>query len=146
MIFLLLPAYNEENSIDPLIKKISKTLKKLKFKYKVLICNDGSTDKTLQKLDKLKKNFNIEIINHKINRGLGETSRDLFEKVSEISKVNDFIIRMDCDDTHEPKYIEEIIKKLNEGYDVVIASRFSRNGGQKGVSNYRSLISNGANL
>ena len=53
---------------------------------------------------------------------------------------------MDCDDTHEPKYIEEIIKKLNEGYDVVIASRFSQNGGQKGVSNYRSLISNGANL
>ena len=39
-----------------------------------------------------------------------------------------------------------MIKKVQEGYDVVIASRFEKGGGQKGVSTYRSFISRGANL
>ena len=37
-----------------------------------------------------------------------------------------------CDDTHEPKYIPDIIKKLDQGYDVVVASRFEKGGGQMG--------------
>jgi dolichol-phosphate mannosyltransferase len=45
----------------------------------------------------------IEVINHSINRGLGESSRDLFERSVEIGEEGDFIIRMDCDDTHEPQ-------------------------------------------
>ena len=47
----------------------------------------------------------MEIITHKINRGLGESARDLFERAAEIGSDGDIIIRMDCDDTHEPKYI-----------------------------------------
>ena len=59
---------------------------------------------------------------------------------------SDIIIRMDCDDTHEPKYIPDILKKLDQGYDVVVASRFEKGGGQMGVDGYRAFISRGANL
>jgi dolichol-phosphate mannosyltransferase len=88
----------------------------------------------------------LEVITHKINRGLGETSRDLFERAAELCKPEDVIVRMDCDDTHEPEYIPRMIARLDEGYDVVIASRFQPGGGQKGVNAYRGFISWCANL
>jgi dolichol-phosphate mannosyltransferase len=88
----------------------------------------------------------LDIIQHKINRGLGETSRDLFERAAELCGEADVIVRLDCDDTHEPEFIPTLVNKVREGFDVVIASRFEPGGGQEGVSAYRAFISRCANL
>jgi dolichol-phosphate mannosyltransferase len=146
MIFILLPAYNEEKSFTPLMEKLSKILTNTGEKFQFIVCNDGSSDQTGKMLLEYSRKLPIEIIEHPINRGLGESSRDLFERAAEIGSDGDIIIRMDCDDTHEPKYIPEIISKLEKGYDVVVASRFEKGGGQMGVSSYRAVISRGANL
>ncbi len=146
MILILLPAYNEEDSLPSLMPKIKLALDGMGEAYKIIICNDGSNDRTQQMLESMSRDFPIEIIRHKINRGLGESSRDLFEFASEASKVGDVIIRLDCDDTHEPEYIPKIVEKVRGGLDVVIASRFAEGGGQLGVSGYRAFISLGANL
>ena len=146
MIILLLPAYNEEKSFPPIMDKLQKVLGDSGHDYKILVCNDGSTDKTYEMLAKYSKILPMVIIEHPINRGLGESSRDLFEKAVQIGKQGDYIIRMDCDDTHEPKYIPKIISKLELGYDVVVASRFEKGGGQMGVYGYRAFISRCANL
>ena len=58
---------------------------------------------------------------------------------------HDVIIRMDCDNTHEPHYIPRLLSRLNEGWDVVIASRFAPGGRQHGVKPLRALLSWGAN-
>ena len=92
------------------------------------------------------KTYPLHLITHPVNRGLGETSRDNFEAASRLSAEDDVIVRLDCDDTHEPEFILSMIKKVSEGYDVVIASRFVQGGGQKGVSSYRAFISSGANI
>jgi dolichol-phosphate mannosyltransferase len=147
MIFVLLPAYNEEKSLDYLLPKIDDAFKNdIKEDYHMIVCNDGSSDGTLEKLLNYQSKMPITVINHKINRGLGETSRDLFEKAAEMAKDEDIIIRMDCDDTHEPEFIPGLLKKLDEGYDVVIASRFVEGGGQEGLDAYRATISRLANL
>jgi dolichol-phosphate mannosyltransferase len=146
MIYILLPAYNEEESIDNLLPKIIRYFRdELKKKYTILFCNDGSNDRTLEKAQKYLNEGTLEIINHKINRGLGETARDLFERAAELSNDGDIIIRLDCDDTHEPASFKGLIDKINEGYDVVIASRFVKGGGQTGVNWYRKFISRMAN-
>jgi dolichol-phosphate mannosyltransferase len=88
----------------------------------------------------------LEVINHKMNRGLGETCRDLFERAAEISNMDDIIIRLDCDNTHEPEILINIVQKLRAGYDVVVASRFADGGGQLGVTRYRTTISFLANI
>lgn len=144
MICVVLPAYNEEDSIDHLLPKIKETLNE--YNYKIVIVNDGSRDGTKQKIVKYENEIKMEIVEHKINRGLGETSRDMFEKAADICKPEDIIIRLDCDDTHEPKYMIDMIKRIEEGYDVVIASRFQRGGGQLGLNAYRKLISRCANI
>ena len=146
MIVILLPAYNEEESLPQLMPKIIDTMSKLGEEYKVVVCNDGSKDKTMEILTNYASTMPLEIIHHKINRGLGETIRDLFEKAAELANKNDIIIRLDCDDTHEPEFMPTLIEKVRSGYDVVIASRFAPGGGQMGVNGYRAFISNAANL
>jgi len=146
MLYILLPAYNEEESIDFIFPKLKHYFEnEYLIDYKIIICNDGSKDKTLDKINKYVDTIPIEVINHKINRGLGETARDLFERVAELANEGDIIIRLDCDDTHEPSSIKGLIEKLNEGYDVVIASRFVKGGGQLGLNGYRKIISRLAN-
>ena len=76
---------------------------------------------------------------------MGETIRDLFEHVAEIADDDDIVIRMDCDDTHEPEFVVGMIDKINSGYDMVIASRFVKGGAQEGLSAYRKTISMLAN-
>ena len=146
MITILLPAYDEELSLPKLLPKIDATLKEQQIAYRIIVCNDGSRDKTKTLLEEYAQNLPIEIIEHKINRGLGESSRDMFERAAEVCEIDDIIIRMDCDDTHEPEFIPKMVEKVQEGYDVVIASRFEPGGGQLGVSAYRAFISRGANL
>jgi dolichol-phosphate mannosyltransferase len=126
--------------------KLKQTLSSMNEDYKILVCNDGSRDSTQVMLEQFAIDIPLEIIQHKINRGLGESSRDLFERASEITGEHDVIVRLDCDDTHEPEFIPAIVEKVRSGFDVVIASRFAPGGGQMGVNGYRAFISWGANL
>ncbi len=146
MIVVLLPAYNEEASLPPLMPKLRQVLRTMGEPYRIVVCNDGSRDLTAQLLQGLELDGDLDVITHRINRGLGETSRDLFERAADITGAGDVIVRMDCDDTHEPEFIPRLVARLRDGYDVVVASRFAPGGGQKGVSAYRAFISQGANL
>lgn len=145
-VWILLPAYDEEESLPILLPKIQNTLGEMGLNYRILVCDDGSKDKTLELLEYYAQLMHLEVLRHPVNRGLGETSRDLFERAASLAADDDTIIRLDCDDTHEPSLIISLLKKLKEGYDVVIASRFQKGGGQLGVSKYRAFISRCANL
>lgn len=141
MLYILLPAYNEEKSIDTFFSSIRSALETTGREYKIIVCNDGSSDKTMERLDYFSQTMPILTISHEYNRGLGETMRDLFEKTVSLCDDTDVIVRMDCDNTHKPEYIESLINKLDEGYDMVIASRFVKGGGQKGLNLYRKTLS-----
>jgi dolichol-phosphate mannosyltransferase len=145
MIVILLPAYNEEQSLPVLLPKLGVVLERL-GPGRILVCDDGSSDRTGALLAHYAASMPIEVIHHKINRGLGETVRDLFERAAELCDHDDQIVRMDCDDTHEPEVIAALLEKLDHGYDVAIASRFSPGGGQNGVNAYRAFISSCANI
>lgn len=146
MIYILLPAFNEEASLPALLPKVHEALTAWGQPYRVIVCNDGSRDRTGELLAEYAARYPIEVITHKLNRGLGETARDLFERAAEEAQDEDVIVRMDCDDTHEPEFIRSMVETLGTGCDVVIASRFQPGGGQLGVSGYRAFISRCANL
>ncbi len=146
MIYVLLPAYNEELALEPLMTKIDAVMRQMAAAYRVVVVNDGSRDKSAQVLKELSRRFPLEVITHKYNRGLGETARDGFEYVAEVGGRDDIVVRMDCDDTHDPKYIPAMVARINEGFEVVTTSRYVKGGGQVGVDLYRRTISRCANL
>ena len=143
MIIILLPAFNEEESLPTLLPKIKQIMDE---DYRVIVCDDGSSDRTAEMLTEYAEDMPLEVIHHRINRGLGESARDLFERAAEVAKDEDVIVRLDCDDTHEPEFIPHLVAAVRAGKDVVIASRFAPGGGHIGVSAYRAFISRCANL
>jgi dolichol-phosphate mannosyltransferase len=146
IVWIILPVFNEEHSIPLMFPKIKNMFREKGLDYRIVVVEDGSTDCTAKVLKKIRDEYPLEIVTHKMNRGLGETERDGFEYIAEHAGENDIIVRLDCDDTHEPRYIFSLIDKLNEGYDVVNTSRFQPGGGQRGVNVYRALISYAANV
>ena len=145
MLWIFLPAYNEEASLPKLLPKLQ-SLREHDLTYRVVVVNDGSTDRTAEILDDYAQHIPLDIITHPLNRGLGETERDGFEFISARCQPNDIIVRVEGDDTHDPEYIFTLLAKVEEGYDVVITSRFEPGGGQLGVSRFRRLLSLGANI
>lgn len=146
---IILPAYDEESSIKEVLTSLDLIINKEALDFTIIVCNDGSSDNTLEMIRKtsLLLKTPIHIINHLHNRGLGETIRDLFEAAVLLAdNDNDVIIRMDCDKTHNPMYIQELIIEIDKGFDVVTTSRFLEGGGQIGVSNVRKIISKFANI
>ena len=137
--------YNEEKVIGTYLENLSYFLKSSGEKYEVVILDDGSTDKSYD----IVKNFtglNVNLLKHDKNQGVGAAVRHLFAYVCEKANPDDIIFTMDSDNTHDPKYIDIMIKKIREGYDLVIASRYADEGGEVGFSAFRSLLSKGTRL
>jgi dolichol-phosphate mannosyltransferase len=146
MIWVILPAYNEVDSLPRLLPKLSAALGGHPDGWHVVVVDDGSTDGTAELLEEYALTYPLSIVTHSINRGLGETERDAFEFVAARCAPDDLVVRLDCDDTHEPEFVSRLIDKVAEGYDVVNTSRFQPGGAQLGVSGYRAAVSRAANL
>jgi dolichol-phosphate mannosyltransferase len=146
MLWVIIPAYNEERDLPPLLPKINQVLLSKDIAHRIVIVDDGSIDNTPSILEQFKSTLGVDVVRHPINRGLGETERDGFEFVAMHANPEDLIVRVEADNTHEPDYIVDLIAKLEEGYDVVNTSRFQPGGGQLGVDGYRAAISRAANL
>jgi dolichol-phosphate mannosyltransferase len=141
-LYIVLPAYNEEESIGKLLDRIQFYLLDSGIDdYEVLVVNDGSTDRTAEILQEYAKKMSLRIVTHEKNKGLGQTIRDGLLFAAEAAANNDIIITMDADDTHTPGLIYRMVNTMREGYDVVIASRYQRGSRVYGLSLYRECLS-----
>lgn len=143
MIFILLPAYNEEEGIEKLLERLIRITKTFLQEYKIVIVNDGSTDHTLQVIECFRDKLNIEIISFSENRGVVEVFQTGFEKICSEGNDEDICITMDSDNTQNPIVILDIVEKMRESHDIVIASRFAEGGKMVGAPPIRKLLSHG---
>ena len=144
MIFVFLPAYNEEVALPRLVEKCNIEIRKTSEPYKIVVLDDGSSDRTLEVVRDLAKKYPIEAMRHEKNIGLGQTMIDGLRHCAEVSSDGDLVVTLDCDDTHEPKYIPAAVEKIKEGHDVVVLSRYQQGGGERGLSPFKSFLSRGA--
>ncbi len=124
MIFVLLPAYNEEKNISVVINEITNVLTGLRRDFKLVVVNDGSTDKTLDLLKGDAGTRALEIINFKKNRGVGAVFSAGIKKICELAGQRDILISMDCDQTHRAGTFKSLLEVLDKGADIAIASRY----------------------
>ncbi|MBL7073632.1 glycosyltransferase family 2 protein [candidate division KSB1 bacterium] len=143
MIYILLPAYNEEEGLEKLLVRIDRLAKTFFSEYKLIIVNDGSSDHTVQVIQTHLKEMPIELINFEKNKGITEVFMVGFKRVCKLGKDNDICITLDSDNTQSPFVILDILQKLNERFDLVVASRFAKGGGMVGAPFFRKLLSLG---
>ncbi len=143
MIWIGLPAYNEEAAVPALFRRLLETFPDPSASYRIVLYNDGSTDATVAAARAWKDRLNLEIIGRAENLGLGEGLRALVSHAARNGGPGDRLVVMDCDDTHPPRQIPAIVRAL-DACDVVIASRYRRGAGVRGVALHRRALSLGA--
>ncbi len=139
-----LPAYNEEATIPALFPRFKEVLADANADYRIVLYNDGCTDRTVERALEWQMDLNVEVIGKPVNMGLGEGLRCLIAHVTEHGNAGDVLFIMDCDDTHHPRQFAEMLAALDRGFDVVIASRYRRGARVAGVAPHRQVLSLGA--
>lgn len=123
-ISIVTPVFNEENNIEPFLKKIEEILIKLTNSYEIIFVMDPSSDRTedIIKSHAL-KDKKIKLI--KLSRRFGQPSATL---AGIHNSRGDRVVVIDVDLQDPPEAIIEMNKKMDEGYEVVFAKRSSREG------------------
>ena len=119
-VIISIPAYNEEKTIVPVLKEIKSIMNNTKYSYNILVLNDGSTDKTAE----LSKKEGAIVITNKRNLGLAETFKREMEECIRLEA--EIIVHTDADGQYPAKFIPIMIKKIQEGNDLVLGSRFEK--------------------
>ncbi|TDH72695.1 uncharacterized protein CCR75_006047 [Bremia lactucae] len=127
---VLLPTYNERQNLPLIVWLLDRTFVENKLNYEIVIVEDNSPDGTLQAARQLQQIYGkrkIVILPRKGKLGLGSAYRDGLKQ-----STGDFVILMDADLSHHPKFILDFIKKQAEGdYDIVTGTRYVSGGGYK---------------
>jgi len=139
-IAVVLPTYNESENIQELIARIEKSLSGIDFE--IVVVDDNSPDGTAEIAEKLNKKYgNVKVLKRPGKLGLGSAVLDGVKKTS--AKI---IAVMDSDLQHPPEVLPEMYKKVQEGNDIVIASRYVKGSKIEAWGLGRKILSKGAIL
>jgi len=140
---VILPTYCEAGNIENLIREI----KNLLADSLVLVIDDSSHDGTATIVEELQKEYdNILCIKRPSKLGLGTAITDGFRTILSLRRPPSHIVTMDADYSHNPNDLLELIAMAQKGYDLVIGSRYIKNGEIVGWHALRRLISRVANI
>ncbi|CAM4284212.1 glycosyltransferase family 2 protein [Flavobacterium terrigena] len=120
-IAIVIPSYNEATNIDVLVKALNETVTNLSYDFKFVFVDDGSSDDTIAIL-KEKSKLQDNIFYVELSRNFGHQNA-LKAGIDLVKNNADAIISMDGDMQHPPKIIPELIRKWEEGYEVVYTIR-----------------------
>jgi len=143
-IWMVLPAYNEEDALPQLIDSINEQLRDENREFEILVVNDGSEDKTRQVAEAYSGKTPVRVYNNATNKGLAETLRTGLLEAVKLAAKNDIIITMDADNTHPAGLVIRMVRLIREGNDVVIASRYRNGSSVRGLPLSRRVLSYGA--
>ncbi len=143
---IIIPTYNEADNIRVLLERIMNVMNNSDIvdDYEIVIVDDDSPDKTAlvarNRAVELGISSKVKVIVRKGVRGL---STAIIEGIK--NSVGEYIVVMDADLQHPPEKIPELLKRLNEGNEIVVATRY-RGGVDQGLSLPRKIISRLAGL
>lgn len=118
LLTVLVPAYNEEETIGPMLDKIIGAMKFMHLQdYEIIVVNDASTDRTLA----IAQQKEVKVISHEINKGYGAALKTGIRNAR-----FKYILIIDADDTYPVDKIPLLISKIGE-HDMAVGARTGRN-------------------
>ncbi len=137
---VIVPTLNEADNVGRLIESIFKIVGP--NNVSVMVIDDDSRDGTQQIVTDLSKRFeSVRLVVRKNERGLGSAVR-----LGASLSGSDAVVVMDADFSHDPRYLPAFLAKLDEGFDVVVGSRYVRGGRIVGWPGSRIAVSKIATL
>jgi dolichol-phosphate mannosyltransferase len=147
LLIFVIPVYNEEANISPLLSGLKGVMLDMERDYRVVMINDGSTDATAAEIVAFSKAMPIEILTHRENKGAGEAFRNGFEYALKFALDSDIIVTKEADNTSDLGILAQLISKIeNDNYDIALASCYAPGGAVKGTTADRVILSKAANL
>ncbi|MGD9108608.1 MAG: glycosyltransferase family 2 protein [Gammaproteobacteria bacterium] len=149
-VVIVIPTYNEANVIAQTIAELEKTFTTIdaaKYEMHILIFDSNSPDKTAEIVKQLQSQHpNLHLVTEKQKSGLG--SAYIKAITYAIDKLNaDIVFEFDADGSHQPKYLKPMMDAFTKGADVVVGSRYVKDGAiPKDWSVDRKILSYGGNL
>ncbi|MFP3914780.1 MAG: glycosyltransferase [Actinomycetota bacterium] len=133
---VVIPTYNEAQNIKPLVEEILE-----QGPFDVLVVDDGSPDGTGAIADRMagQHPHRVRVLHRSGKQGLGSAYRAAFDWA--LARPYRRIYQMDADWSHAPGTLRELRRKLGEGSDLVLGSRWVRGGGVKGWPFWRLAVS-----
>ncbi len=119
---IVLPVFNEEQNLEQVDREIHEAVSALELDYEVIYVDDGSTDSSYERLAALQAD-NDRLVVVRFRRNFGQTAA--MAAGFDIAR-GDVIVTMDADGQNDPRDIGELLKKINEGYDLVCGWRYQR--------------------
>jgi len=141
---ILLPTYNERENLPIIVWLLVKYLSEANLSFEIIVIDDGSPDGTLDVAKQLQQLYGEDLIvlrPREKKLGLGTAYIHGIKHAR-----GSFIVIMDADLSHHPKFIPKMLEKLSEGnFDLVSGTRYALGGGVFGWDFMRKLISRTAN-
>ncbi len=137
MVSIVIPTYNERDSIEEILSRVSNVFKKASIEGEIIIVDDDSPDETWKFCQSLKGKYPLRVIRRVGKRGLSSAVIDGW-KVAR----GDILGVMDADGSHDPSIIPDMVQAIEKGEcELAIGSRYIEGGGTEGWPWHRIFIS-----
>lgn len=149
-IAIVTPTYNEAGNIERLITEVAAVCADIKdISFTLLVADDNSPDGTAKIAEQagkkvVNKNFSVRTLVRKKKDGIGNAYINAFNIL--LKEDFDYIIQIDADLSHNPKYIKNFVAFAHQGKDFVSASRYIPGGGIENWGLHRRILSLGGNI
>lgn len=146
-VHVILPAYNEEESLPNLLRRFEQLHREHpELNLVVRVVNDGSKDRTSEVAAQGFGALDVRVHNHPRNMGLGQAMLTGLQRAAAAAEDRDLVVAMDADDTHDVNLIPLMVEEIRSGADIAIASRFVPGGCDDTAPPFRRLLSRGASV
>ena len=140
-VWVVLPAYNEEAALPVLLEAIDGAMSAAELPYRIVLVDDGSADRTAEIAERYAAKLPLVVERHPVNLGLGATLRDGLTRASELADAADVLVTLDADNSQPAGLIPQLVRAVDAGRDVVIASRYRPGSRVFGVPLVRRALS-----
>lgn len=138
---IVIPMRDERMSVQPLFERFVAAVEEWRDPYRIIVVDGNSSDGTAELVRGFTDRLPIEIVELKEDVGLGGA---LEAGLQQALTAADVVVTMDGDDSHDPRTIPALLDRLDDGFDVVVASRFAPGGEEIGVAAHRKVLSHAA--
>ena len=150
-IAVLIPTYNEFKNISLLLLEMKEVSRQhIDLNFTIYIIDDSSPDGTALEAFRLSEklntnNFQVQVLTRSQKEGLGKAYIHGFKRMLAQEYPPEYVLQMDADLSHHPKYISEFIGAIKANADFIVGTRYVKGGACPDWSWYRKLLSRGGN-